>query len=95
LLLNKNSSHWAAVLEDIVKNIPEGITISKMDLKENGNVSLSGHVDLREQLLNFKTNLESSKYIVSVSLPFSDLTSRMDIDFNLSFILKEGALRGN
>lgn len=95
LALSQKSAHWSVILEDIAENVPAGISISRVDLKEDGSIAVTGHADLREQLLGFKANLEKSKYITNVALPFSDLTSRTNIIFNLSFVLKEGALQGD
>ncbi len=95
LALSQKSAHWSVILEDIAKNVPAGINISRVDLKEDGNISVVGHAGFREQLLEFKANLENSEYITAVILPFSDLTSRTNITFNLSFVLKEGALQSD
>lgn len=95
LALSKNTSHWSVILEDIAKKVPAGISISRIDTKEDGNIAVVGHANFREQLLEFKANLEGSNYITNVALPFSDLTSRTDITFHLSFVLKEGALQGD
>ena len=93
LSLSQKTVHWSAILEDIVKNVPNGVNITNMNMQDDGSIVVAGHADMREQLLEFKANLEGSKYNEGVTLPFSNLTSRTDIDFNISFKLKEGALQ--
>ncbi len=95
LLLKKNNFHWSPILENIIKNVPEGISLSSLNLQEEGKVAVIGHADTREHLLDFKSNLEQSEYISVVVLPFDDLTRRTDIDFSMNFVLKEGILQGS
>lgn len=93
--LQKSKLYWSKVLEKIALSVPQGVTIINITSTDEVKILMSGHAARREQLLEFKSNLEDSEYFSGVSLPFADLTKRTDLNFNFTLILKEDILKKN
>ena len=81
---------WSYHLSKLQKLIPENIEISTIILKKGNKESLvKGLAKNRDDLLTLKTNLENSDLFTVVELPFSNLLTRNNIDFELQLTLSE------
>lgn len=80
-----------SLFQKISETSPEGISLSSLSLnpkKDKNNsfqVSLTGHSESRERLLEFKKNLESDSAFQGVYFPPSNWVKPSNINFSASF----------
>lgn len=78
---------WTPVLEHLSEITPNGIYLKTFSFVEaNGEISLSGHADKREDLLKYKGLLKESDYFESVESPLSNIIKKEDISFSFTII---------
>lgn len=81
---------WSYHLTELTKILPENIELSTIILKPGDKQTLiKGLARTRDDLLLLKTNLEESELFTYVELPFSNLLTRNDIDFELRLTLSD------
>ncbi|MFZ6036001.1 MAG: PilN domain-containing protein [Patescibacteria group bacterium] len=81
---------WATVLHTIALQIPDGITLTSIQLTDsNKTYRLTGVSSDRQLLLNFEETMKQIPYFSTVNLPVSNLTQREDIPFEISGTLSE------
>jgi Tfp pilus assembly protein PilN len=85
-----NKVYLSGLVEKISKTLHQGIYLTDLSIifKDKIEVSLAGFAPLRDDLLQFKSNLESDEEFVNVSFPASNWVKKSDIDFSVSFEVK-------
>ena len=92
--LYNNKAYFSPLIEKISKTLPEGLYLNNFSIifakkpnEENYaiKVSLLGFSPLREDLLEFKSSLESEGDFINVSFPASNWVKKVDINFSVSF----------
>ncbi len=81
-----------SVWEKVIKNKSEDIKIKSFSyLSESAgiNVFVRGTADSREALTTFSRSIESEASFKNVDLPVSSLTRDKDLDFSISFSVRE------
>lgn len=90
-LFYKEQPQTAALFQKISEIITEEIYLNSLSLNPNKDkknsfqISLTGHSDTREALLDFKKNLESEQTFQSIYFPSSSWVKPLDINFSASF----------
>lgn len=78
----KKFTSWSAILEKIANLIPPNTTTSVIVMsRSNEEATLKGVANTRDDLLLLKTNLENANMFYSVKIPFSNLLTRENINF--------------
>jgi Tfp pilus assembly protein PilN len=81
---------WSVILEKIANLVPQNTTASVMIIsRSNEEMTLKGTAKTRNDLLLLKSNLESSDVFSSVKIPFSNLLTRKNIDFEFELRLNK------
>ncbi|MBU1993066.1 PilN domain-containing protein, partial [Patescibacteria group bacterium] len=81
----------APIFKKISEIVPEEIYLNSLSLNPNKDkkdrfqVSMTGHSETREALLEFKKNLESDLIFQGIYFPPSDWVKPSDINFSASF----------
>ena len=87
LLLNniqEDFIRWSVFFDYLSKNIPKNITLSKLNITNDGSeISFSGNAPTREALLSFKEMLEDSKTFIDVNFPIQNLLQKENISFEI------------
>ena len=84
--------HWANVLNHLGQVIPAGITVDNFTNK-NYDIYLTGKAVKRDQLLEFKSNLEKDACFKNVNVPLSDLVVKENVDFQMDFVVSQDCLK--
>lgn len=84
--------HWKNVLQSLSMVTPNGISINDLSTK-NYQMFLVGKAKSRDDLLNFKSNLDTSDCFQSVNVPLSDLVVKNDVDFQIDFVINQDCLK--
>lgn len=89
--IQKENVEFSEILLKITELTPQGITLNYLSLnlkdKKNIAVQIRGFAENRDNLINFKKNLDSSPFIKDVELPISNLLKQKDINFELTATL--------
>lgn len=85
---------WTNFLTELSLIMPEGIFLSDLSSK-NYQVFLAGKARSRENLLNFKANLEQSTCFSNINIPLSNLVVKQDVDFQMDIEVKKECLNRN
>lgn len=81
---------WSEILTQISNLAPQNTTVSVMILSRSGaEMTLKGTAKTRNDLLLLKSNLENSKIFSSVKIPFSNLLTREDVNFEFELGLNK------
>jgi len=83
-------------LMDFTKLVPSSIKINNLSINQETNViQLDGYAPIRQNFLQFETNLKNSSIIEKLESPISNLIKKEDINFTLSgqMILDEYKLK--
>jgi Tfp pilus assembly protein PilN len=76
---------WTSFINDLSSQVPPGVRLTEINLTNGQRSTISGSAKLRDDLLNFKNNLEKQPEISKLELPLANLQNRENINFNLSF----------
>jgi len=77
------------ILATFIALIPSTIAISQWEYDDSKlQITISGVSATREDLLNFKTDLENSQKFTNISLPLTFLEASTDIPFSMTFVIK-------
>lgn len=88
-MLLKRYRAWPAIVRPIVEAIPSGITLEHFSIdKDRKNLTLIGTAATRDTLILLEQNLKTVQTVQSVSLPFSQLTTRENLRFSISITLQ-------
>jgi len=79
---------WTEFLIKLSKIKMDGIYLTGVDIKkETQSITLQGRSKTRRDLLEYKKNLEETELIKDLGIPNTILTTKENIDFNLSGLL--------
>jgi len=78
---NKNIP-WVIFFSDLAKQIPDGVKITYLEIKD-GNIAINGNAKTRNDLIQFKKNLENFKILTNVTIPLESMLKKENIDFNV------------
>jgi len=79
---------WSTPIWYFFQHIPYGITLNNININTNeSSIQLDGTANSRDDLLNFKTNLESLDFIKELYLPLNSLLQKTDIKFTMNIKL--------
>lgn len=84
--------YWQNLFQQLSAVVPNGIYISDLSTK-NYNVFLLGKAKNREDLINFKNQLETDTCFQNVNVPLSNLVVKNDIDFQIDFVITVDCLK--
>jgi len=87
-----NQLYWSKVLLKINENFINGIEVVSLTTK-NYDMTIAGRADTRDSLIAFKDKLAQDSCFANVDLPLSNLTSREDVEFQLSLKIKKECLK--
>ncbi|OGZ32299.1 MAG: hypothetical protein A3I88_03775 [Candidatus Portnoybacteria bacterium RIFCSPLOWO2_12_FULL_39_9] len=88
--LQKDLKPMTPVLEKLTDLRPEGVYLIGLSYqKDDGQISLNGRADSREQFLVFQKNLGEEPRFIDLNSPISNLLKQRDINFNLTFKVKD------
>jgi len=83
--IQKNYVVWSDILYLFNQLITAGVTLQKTNFDSNENmITVSGIADTRDDLLNFKNNLESCELMANITLPLNTLLKKQNIDFTIT-----------
>lgn len=86
--LYQNQNKFSSFLENLAKDVPVDIRLDNVFLGESSAVNISGFAPTRNALINFKNVLEKAPYVSEFNFPLSNLTKATNINFRLSFKLR-------
>lgn len=84
----KNSRHYSNLLIFLASVMPNGTKLNGLSIDEQNNLTISGHAQRREAVLDLKSALESSPLLTNVVSPLTNLTRQTDITFAFTAKLK-------
>lgn len=88
--LQENIPQWSKILEEIKLRKNSGITLTHFQESSlNGSMIIEGLARTRDELLIFKSNLESSGRFSDINLPIQVLEKKENINFSITFLLKD------
>ena len=84
--------YWSKIFEKISQLTPAGIEVQTFSTDQDAMV-IAGLSDTRDNLIEFKANLEENACFSDVVLPLSNLVDKTDVDFKINFNVKENCLK--
>ncbi len=80
---------WSTIIEDFTKTVPSGIQLTYLGMdKTNKKIKLRGKANTRDDLVNFKNNLDDNKNYSNIDIPITNFLEKTDIDFTIDFNLE-------
>ena len=83
--IQKEYINWTPKILEITESIPDDIEISKININQKNEITLSGWAANRQSLLNLQKTLEQINWLGEFSIPPAQLTEKENINF--SFII--------
>lgn len=91
--IQKGHLYWSDILKNLIELVPGGVKIASLSAnQEDRRIEIQGNANTRDQLLNFEENLRNSKIFEGVESPLSNIVKKENVDFEITFYLKEEAL---
>ncbi|MFC1644927.1 PilN domain-containing protein [Patescibacteria group bacterium] len=90
--IQKNDFYWTNIFYELSGNTPDNIVLESLNTNEN-KVSLLGQSATRDNLIDFKNNLEASDCFYGVDVPLSDIVIKEDIDFEMVLFINKDCLK--
>jgi Tfp pilus assembly protein PilN len=84
--------NWYNLFSELSNRTPAGIYINDLSTKDYS-VFLVGKAKTRDNLLEFKNQLESSPCFQNVNVPLSDLVVKTDVVFQIDLKITENCLK--
>lgn len=79
---------WTHIMSIVSNEIPDGITVTTIQLNDTTNVfQLSGTALNRQSLLDFEESIKEQPLFQDIALPVSNLTIRENIPFEMTGVL--------
>jgi len=91
--IQTNYRHYSEFLKDITAIIPSTIFVKKISIDTQNKVILEGWSQSRDSLLALQENLKKSNNFEKIENPLTNLVKPINIDFQLSFFIKENAFQ--
>lgn len=92
LKIKSEQLHWTKLFEKMNEIVPENVNITDISNKDF-KIFIVGKSKNREELINFKNNLEKEVCFNNINVPLSNLVVKEDIDFQLDFFIDEKCLK--
>lgn len=93
LKVNEESVAYSAIIEEIVRSAPSGITFNTFQIrpaeKESTDLTVQGLASTRNALATFKSALEVSPLFEKAEIPISDLARDTNLPFVVTITLKK------
>lgn len=67
--------------------VPQEVTFQKLNLNDKSILQIKGLADTRDDLLNFKNNLEKSNLFDNFTIPLENLLEKENVEFELNLKL--------
>ncbi|MFA6410368.1 MAG: PilN domain-containing protein [Candidatus Buchananbacteria bacterium] len=90
--IQKDYTPWPKFFIKFSSLVPDGIKIYSLTINDT-KILITGLAQSRNQLLEFKNNLESSAMLTEVTLPIEDLLEKENINFNVKAVIKTDELK--
>lgn len=90
--IDKAQLYWSKIFEKISQLIPAGIEVRTLTTDQYA-VTIVGLSDTRDNLIEFKSKLEENACFSDIVLPLSNLVDKADVDFKITFNVKENCLK--
>jgi len=90
--IQKNQKSYSTLLNYLAQMVPDGIRIDSLSLENDGNATLNGFAQRREQIIAFQESLEKSNIFGNVESPVANLVKPTDINFSFKFKIQPAAL---
>jgi len=81
--LAKTPFGFSEILDGFFQNAGEGIKLSSITLRRQGDIALMGVAKTRRHLLDFEKKLRNSGYFQEISSPLSNITREENINFTI------------
>jgi len=79
---------WTNLFENLAIAMPSGIKLYSLKLNyKDQAISIKGMAKNRDDLLNFKNNLENSPYCSAINFPLKNILEKENIDFEINTTL--------
>jgi len=80
-----NYTKYSAMLADFAQLVPEGIQITYWGIdNQTKNIELRGKAPTRDNLVNFKKNLQNDGDYASIDIPITSFLQKTDLDFRIN-----------
>lgn len=89
--MKNDQLYWSKLFSSLSEKAAPGIEITSLSTKDY-DILLGGRADIRDNLIVYKEKLEQEECFLEVNLPLSDLVLPKDVDFQISFKIKEDCL---
>ncbi len=86
--IQRGQLYWSKLFQILGEKVPSEIELHSLSVK-NYRISLTGRAATRAELVFFKENLEKTMCAEEVNFPFSNLISKENLDFEISFKVKK------
>lgn len=83
--------YWSKFLAKLNDKVISGVEINKITTK-NYEIILGGKVNTRDNLITFRDNISKDDCFTDINLPLSNLVSKDNVDFQMSFKIKKECL---
>ncbi len=91
-LIDKDQLYWSRLLIRLDTLISPSIKLDSL-ATDNYGVVLRGVANNRDELINFKKQLENETELMNINLPLSNLVDKDNIKFQISFSVKKDYLK--
>ncbi len=87
--IQKDNIKVSDLLADLTNKINDGIKINQIKFDHSKNsLNINGRAKTRDDLLNFKQNLENSPNYTDIKFPLKNILEKENIDFNIELTIK-------
>ncbi len=86
-------SFWSGPIEEISKNIPQGVTLTTISYPGTGEtITIIGQATSRDVLSNFRDTISTLDFVSAVQMPSTNFSQEQLVNFTLSITFKKEAL---
>lgn len=78
-----------ALLQGLLETVTPTIVLSGLDIKNSGEIRITGIAATRQELLAFEKRLRASGLLQEISFPISNIIQEIDINFIMQGKIKE------
>ncbi|MEY4723820.1 MAG: hypothetical protein RLZZ324_1333 [Candidatus Parcubacteria bacterium] len=82
--LRSSSVRWSQVISGVTALVPPGMTLDRIAIDPQGNISLSGMAAERSSVLLLEKRLRESPSYKNVNAPLSNILTQKDVKFEFS-----------
>jgi hypothetical protein len=76
---------WSSVLRTVTEAAPAGIRLDAIRASHDGSIKVSGTAAVREDMLEYRTRIESSPLFEKITSPLSNILQQRDVKFEFEF----------